>query len=254
MKDYEELLKKAGFDDKETKVYLAALKLGSAPASVIARNAGIVRSTCYGILEELAEKGLASKTEKPGGIRIFNVENPELLKTYIQGQKESFSKLENEIEKILPNLKMLQKEYSFKPQIEYFEGKNAVVSAFESVFSDVKRMAKKNIPILIHGRTDKVLESWPKFPIYAQKRKKTGVKIKMLVWDEETSQEMGEIHKGQYQIRQLSPKFSYRAGTNILDEKIVLFDFDNNFTVIIKNKPLTEMMRIFFEFMWEHSR
>jgi sugar-specific transcriptional regulator TrmB len=253
-REYEDLLKKAGFDDKETKVYLAALELRSAPASIIAQKAGIVRSTCYGILEELVRKGLASKTEKPGGIRIFNVENPELLKNYVDRQKESFDILGKEINKFLPGLKKLQREFSFKPQIEYFEGKNAVESAFETVFPDVKRMAKEKIPLLIHGQTEKVIRTWPQFPAYAARRKKTGIKIKMLIWRPEIDKEMKEIHKGHYQIRKLPDRYGYRAATHFYDEKIILFDFDNNFTVIIQNEPLTQMMRIFFEFMWEHSK
>jgi len=250
---YEELLKKAGFDEKETKVYLAALELRSAPASTIAQKAGIVRSTCYGILEELVKKGLASKTEKAGGILKFNVENPELLKSYIESQKSNLDLISKEIEKILPELKKLQKESQFRPEVEYFEGKVGIKAAYESILPDVKIMAKNKIPLFIHGATQPLLDVWPTFPEYARRRAKFGIEIRMLVWVRKIPQPMAEIQK-QYKIRFLDKKYAYPGGTNILDNKILFIDFENLFVAIVKNRPLTQMMRIFFEFMWEHSK
>lgn len=252
--EYEELLKKAGFDDKETKVYLAALELRSASASTIAQKAGIVRSTCYGILEDLVYKGLASKTEKAGGILKFNVENPELLKSYIEGKKYNLDLISQEIEKILPELKKLQKESLFRPEVEYFEGKEGIKAAYESIMPDCRRMAKAKIPLLVHGATQPLLDAWPDFPKYALKRQKTGLETKMLLWVKKLPGPMKAIQEKYYKIRYLPKKYAYPGGTNILDNKILFVEFENNFTVIIKNKPLTEMMRIFFEFMWEHSK
>jgi len=251
---YEDLLKKAGFDDKETKVYLAALELRSAPASAIAQKSGIVRSTCYGILEELVHRGLASKTEKAGGILKFNVENPELLKSYIESQKSNLDLISKEIEKILPDLKKLPKEAEFRPEVEYFEGKEGIKAAYESIMPDCRRMAKAKIPLLIHGATQPLLDAWPTFPEYARKRSKYGIETRMLVWVKKLPGPMKAIQEKYYKIRFLPEKFAYPGGTNILDNKILFVEFENNFTVIVKNKPLTQMMRIFFEFMWEHSK
>ncbi|MBM2820696.1 MAG: transcriptional regulator TrmB [Candidatus Berkelbacteria bacterium] len=251
MMEYENLLKKAGFDDKETKVYLAALELRSAPTSVIAQRAGIVRSTCYGILEELVQKGLASKSEKAGGVTKFNVDNPGLLQNYIKSRKQVFEDLEKDIVKIIPDLKKLQKDYTIKPQIEYFEGKAGVESALESVIPDLKVMGKNKIPVLIHGATNALVEAWPQFPQYAEKRRKLGVKVKMFVWDEVKVPAMAEIHRKGYEIKKIPPKYAYEAGSQIMEDKLILFDFNNMITVVIKNKPLVQMMRVFFEMTWD---
>jgi len=251
---YEDLLKQAGFDDKETKVYLAALQLRSAPASEIAEKSGIVRSTCYGILEGLVNKGLASKTEKAGGILKFNVENPELLKSYIESQKSNLDLISKRLEEILPELKKLPKEAEFRPEVEYFEGKEGIKAAYESILPDTKRMAKEKIPLLIHGATQPLLDAWPTFPEYARKRSKYGIETRMLVWVKKLPGPMKEIQEKYYKIRYLPEKYAYPGGTNILDNKILFVEFDNNFTAIVKNRPLTQMMRVFFEFMWEHSK
>jgi sugar-specific transcriptional regulator TrmB len=49
-------LQNYGFSDKEAKVYLMALELGSSPASTIARQTGIKRVTVYSILKDLKNK------------------------------------------------------------------------------------------------------------------------------------------------------------------------------------------------------
>lgn len=250
----EDLLKKAGFDDKESKVYLAALELRSAPASAIAQKAGVVRSTCYGILEELVHKGLASKTEKAGGILKFNVENPELLRSCIESQKSNLDLISQEIQKMLPELKKLQRESQFRPEVEYFEGKDGIKAAYESVVDDYPRMAKEKIPLLIFGATRPLLDVWPEFPQHVLKRQKTGIETKMLIWEKKLPEPMREIQEKYYKIRFLPRKYAYPGGAYLLDNKFIFPDFDNYFCIVAKNKPLTQMMRIFFEFMWDHSK
>jgi sugar-specific transcriptional regulator TrmB len=49
-------LQQYGFTEKEAKVYLACLQLGSAPGSTIARYASEKRVTVYTILKELVKK------------------------------------------------------------------------------------------------------------------------------------------------------------------------------------------------------
>ena len=55
------ILQKIGLSDKDAEVYLACLELGTQPASVIARKAGLKRPTTYLILEGLLKRGLVSE-------------------------------------------------------------------------------------------------------------------------------------------------------------------------------------------------
>lgn len=49
-------LQQYGLSEKEAKVYLTTLQLGSAPGSSIARNAGENRATVYTLLKELQKR------------------------------------------------------------------------------------------------------------------------------------------------------------------------------------------------------
>lgn len=249
---YEEVLQKIGLDEKEAKVYLAALKLRSAHASDIAKEAGIERSTCYGLLEELVRKGLIGKAEI-SKVLHFIAETPETLKTYLEGQKSNLELASKDIQAILPNLKHLQKEAFFKPKVEYFEGEKGLAAAFENVLPDIKKMAKTNIPLLINGSSALILEIWPGYAAYARKRIKTGISIKKLSWEKKIPMELAEV-EAKYTIKYLPKKYAYPAGMNILEDKILLIDRENLFVAIIQNERLAQTMRIFFEFMWEHSK
>ena len=57
-------LQNYGFSEKEAKVYLTTLELGSSPASSIARRSEINRATVYTLLEELKKRGMAMETTK----------------------------------------------------------------------------------------------------------------------------------------------------------------------------------------------
>ena len=57
---FQKLFSNLGVDEKEAKVYLSALEIGSSPVSEIAVKAKMNRVTTYGFLEKLVKKGMVS--------------------------------------------------------------------------------------------------------------------------------------------------------------------------------------------------
>ena len=87
--DSKQLLKKAGFSEKEIDVYLALLAQGQAVASDIAEQASINRSTTYVILDALAKRGLV-ETINRGGVAMFTAGPPENLVKYFERASDHF--------------------------------------------------------------------------------------------------------------------------------------------------------------------
>ena len=71
-------LEQYGLSGKEAKVYVAALELGSAPASTIARRTNIKRVTVYTVLKELESKGVCQSITR-NDVKYFSVSKPEFL-------------------------------------------------------------------------------------------------------------------------------------------------------------------------------
>jgi hypothetical protein len=103
-------LKEYGLSEKEAKIYLVTLELGSAPASTIGRRAGIKRVTAYALLQDLQRKQVIQSIEK-GGWPISSY-CPELLAKKLEDKTA--------IKSALPALAAPADQYHNKPRIQYF--------------------------------------------------------------------------------------------------------------------------------------
>src|SRR5437899_393424 len=96
-------LQDLGLSEKEASIYLAALEIGRATADQLAKHAKIKRPTTYVQLESLMKKGLMSTYEEDKKT-YFAPESPELLKRFLQKQKEELNSKESELDSLLPLL------------------------------------------------------------------------------------------------------------------------------------------------------
>ncbi|MFC1640577.1 TrmB family transcriptional regulator [Patescibacteria group bacterium] len=88
-----------GLDNKSQKVYTALLAIGDAPAAIIAKHAGLKKTTTYHHLEKLVEMGLASSYQHKNS-RRFVAENPEKMKSNLEGKIELFEKYLPELQRV----------------------------------------------------------------------------------------------------------------------------------------------------------
>lgn len=87
-----EILRKAGFSEKESDVYRALLNNESLVASEIAEQAGLNRSTTYVILETLLARGIISSSDA-GAIRSFGPADPKQLIAYFERASTHYKEL-----------------------------------------------------------------------------------------------------------------------------------------------------------------
>jgi sugar-specific transcriptional regulator TrmB len=96
-----------GLDEKSQKVYLTLLKLGDAPAAVIAKRAGLPRTTTYHHLESLTKLGLASKYRE-NKITRFAAENANKIKGVLEGNLALFEKYLPELQNLSATERMIE--------------------------------------------------------------------------------------------------------------------------------------------------
>ena len=94
---------KLGLSDKEAKVYLAALELGSGTAQMIAGKAGVNRATTYVVIESLMKMGLMS-TYDEGKKTFFTASPPEKLREFLENQESKVREKINILNGIIPEL------------------------------------------------------------------------------------------------------------------------------------------------------
>lgn len=125
------ILQKVGLSNKDAEVYLACLELGTQPASVIAKKAGLKRPTTYLILEGLVKRGLVSEYTG-SNVKYFTAVAPEYLLSFVEKQRRELTSHQREIEQYLPQFEALSNPYSLNPKVRFYEG----IEGVERVMND----------------------------------------------------------------------------------------------------------------------
>ena len=120
-----------GLNEKQVKVYLACLELGSATIQEIARKSGVKRTSIYNFIDELIEKSLISKTQKENRY-LFLAESPVLLKNL---QEKNTSVLNQ----MMPGLIKKFEKPKIKTNFKYFRGKEGTKKALKEALGMQKR-------------------------------------------------------------------------------------------------------------------
>ena len=135
-----QILNNIGFNEKESKIYLALLETSAQPASVVARQSGINRTTTYLTLEDLLKKGIVNRFERKG-IQYFEAVDPKQIMNILENQKIDLEEKKNYLKKQIPRLESIAQTDSTKPRVSYFEGFEAIMNLYaDSLNGDHKEI------------------------------------------------------------------------------------------------------------------
>ena len=237
------ILKKIGLSENEIKIYLALLSNGTNTAYELSQKTGIYRVHIYDKLEQLMEKGLVTHIYK-GAKKYFQATDPEKLKHYIQEKKKEIEYQEEEIDKIIPELKKITNRTKEDTKVEVFKG----VEGLKYFLKDIIKTGKE---VLVSGIDDQKYEE--AFPIfmkqYFRDLKKNKIKEKVIT----------AKRKGIFMYNKISTEYKFLdekefnpTNTFIYGEKVVIVSWGIPVTAImIKNKGIAETYRNHFEHLWK---
>src|SRR3989344_5706289 len=134
LKELKLVLLEIGLSDKETDVYLALLTLGRGTTSKIAREAQVLRTTTYDILNSLFNKGLVTLSGKEPK-QEYVPESPDKIKDYIVGElKKRQEDLKKAEELLIPQLKSIHNQDN-RPKVMFYEGTEGVEQVYEDTLT-----------------------------------------------------------------------------------------------------------------------
>lgn len=242
-----ENLKKLGLSEKEAKVYLASLELGSSAVQEIARRASINRPTTYFQIENLMKMGLMSSVVR-GKKKYFTAESPEKLLKFFDTKKAEIKQNEEDFKKIFPELKILFDTAEEKPKVRFYEGREGM----NNIREDILKSRFKNIDEFIP-----VDASYQFFPLRpGDHRWKMMKKLKNIPGRGIYTSQKGAIlpRKQDLTENRFIPfkKFPFSTEITIYGDKIALISHQKKVIgAIIESKDIADSLRCLFDLAWE---
>ena len=117
----EQVLEALELDQLERDIYQTMLRYESVTAGELARKMGVPRSSLYGALHRLCERGLVGESLRQK-IKIFVAEPPDKINLLLGKRIEQLADYQQQFRSILPELKKRSKARALKPRLEMFEG------------------------------------------------------------------------------------------------------------------------------------
>jgi sugar-specific transcriptional regulator TrmB len=218
-----DILKEAGFSDKEIVVYTALLEIGSSRVSVIAKSVHMNRSTAYVILDWLTEKGFVHVTERQG-VKIYGCVSPEKIVKDLENTAKKYIKLALAVKKELPKIKM---EHEVLPRVYLLKGNEGMKTVYEDALSALGTIRS-----------------------YAFEKQVTNDMV------EELRTYYKDLSKKK--IQTLLPKegeggATFLPGLNIYDNKIVFASVKDKIGLIVESKELADILKKVFDFSWKRG-
>ncbi|HEY1074762.1 MAG TPA: helix-turn-helix domain-containing protein [Patescibacteria group bacterium] len=122
-----EMLVKLGLSEKEAKVYLATLELGTDTAQNIALKADVNRATTYVTLEKLMNQGLVTTSEE-GKKTVFTASDPHELTHYLEEQKREIESKKQYLDGAISQLMAVYNAKSGKPTVRFYQGGEGIAA------------------------------------------------------------------------------------------------------------------------------
>jgi sugar-specific transcriptional regulator TrmB len=234
-------LEKTGLHINEAKVYLAALELGEANIQQLARKSGVIRTTVYGVVEQLKEHGLLSviiKNKKA----FYAAENPIKL-------KDSLKEKQYSLEKILPELLSITNTIDKKPKIKFFEG----VGGMKDVYQDTLQYPDQELLTWVPKESVDVFDIEYLTNYYVPKRLENKIWVRALAPNDPDMSWFKEAdEKSLRKTRLVSQEhFPFSVEINLYGKsKIGIVAFEEKIGLIIESEKIYNTLKSIFEINW----
>jgi len=238
--ELKEVLIKSGLGEKEAKVYLALLDLGSEKVQTIAKKAGIKRPTAYVILEQLYAKNYVTKTLY-GNKAFYGAEKPDMLLRALKQKEELF-------EQALPLLLARMATSKIRPRVRIYEGVSGVEQVYDEIYQDKSVWlfgSFKNLSEEFVGRVD----------ILKKIIKSKDIHVRDLLTEDPKDIDFGLASMGRsYEARVVGKEFDLFVDGAIYGDQVAIMSIKNDlFAVVIESKEVADTFRSLFEIAWKMS-
>jgi len=236
------ILQNLGLNEKEAKVYLACLELGSATVQEVSDKAGVKRTSVYNFLEDMKVRGFI--TEVKHGKRILLIaEDPQTLLKKADEQKR-------QLEEMLPEFLSIYNLPGEKPKVKFYQG----VEGLKRVYEDT---LEEGSPIYLISDYEQMFEAldsewmWD----YAKRRTEKGIKAFSIAKEGARAQEVKVNDVEQLRETRFVKEVDFETEINIYGNKVALLSFRRPYAgVIIEDRTIAQTLKSMWKIVWNQAK
>lgn len=228
-----------GLNEKQAKVYLALLQMGSGSVPAISIKAGTKRPTTYLLLEELRMKGLATLLPKKKKAK-YTAESPQKL---LQEQRER----EEVIQGSLPELLAIYNSQKEKPKVTYYQGEESIIKLVQEIF--------KSKAVDIYGSIGSIPDNTNQVDEMMQLVRNNKIEVREFLQADEKSIDFKNKYSEQdfptHKVKIAPSEYSLPTENMIFGNKIAIFSYkDTPMAVVIESSDVVTTHKSMFEIIW----
>jgi|SRR3989338_5838909 len=241
------VLEQAGLAKNDRKIYLLLLEFGVSTVSDLVKKTGMHRSYIYEILEKLIGMGLAGFVVK-NNRKYFEAAVPERIVEILESKEQEINQNKQEIKKLLPELKKIQKISAVKQEAKIFLGKQGIKSILEDVISTGK-------DFVAFGAEGKFKDIYKWYYDNWQKRRiKQKIKYKIL-YKETLKKERQQKEQTLAEVKFISKIYEFPATTIIYGNKVAIITWEPNpIAFLLENEQTAKSFVSYFEILWQTAK
>jgi len=239
------LFDEIGFSERERKVYLALLEVGTSTVGPVISRSGIPSSKIYETMEKLVAKGVVSFSIRDNK-RYYSASNPKVLLNFMD---EKRIKVENEL---IPRLEGLYGLSKTEKRATIYEEVAGIKTVYEKALAEMK---KGDILYVLSSPSKSNILLGPYLDYFHERRIAKGVVMKILYNKE--AKKYGEKRKKMKltNVRYLPEKQAVMSAINMYLDYSLIFDYSKTPSVIqIKSASVTKNFVTYFDMLWKSAK
>jgi sugar-specific transcriptional regulator TrmB len=243
-----QVLTSIGLSEKEAKIYLTLLEIGSQPISVAAKKANINRTTSYLIIDDLKKKGLVSTFTKES-IKYVTAEPPESILKFLQLEQNRLENQKTNIQEHITELKSIQHKSAHKPKVYFYEGLQGIIQTYQDTINVGQTIYAIECDSEMSTEIEEYLHDH-----YIPERIKKNIYAEAIMPDSKENQEVKKRDSKEYRKTKLidKPFFNFKVDLNIYGNKtaFIVFEGNNYMSVIIESEEIANSLKALFKIVW----
>ena len=251
---YQDVLSRAGLDDKEAAIYETLLKNGQQGVLELSKKSPYKRGDLYNILYSLRDKGIVEQTIKDKKIQ-FRPRDPYRLKEYIVEQEQKYREADGLIDSVLPGLSEMFKMTTERPVVRVIGG----LEGIKELYEDTLKVGKPIEAFLEASESEPRVWRWLR-DSYVGRRVKAGIPARVIVSAGEDKNSADYLAHDATELRETrvvaKNLFPCKLEIQIYGNKVSFANYNKNdalIAVIIDNKNIADTMRGLFELAWKSA-